>query len=401
MKKHINLKKLVVTLMATLLLLPVSPITATQKNWLENIGNFTYLTADVRLFNQEDIITKKPVVENGKIKTDENGNTVYEEVDEWVLKARDIHLNGEIPLMEASEWAAKFAFRVDLARIAGLDDETELEKVDKLDEAIEQAEIIIHASEDGDTFFRTIRFGKGQTALREFVESTIVTDDPNKLYKDNLLYQISHKDEVVGVSVEMSPSVMSGIILEVGLHGCSENDLKVNSDDTDGCSKLSAAIRDVKVGEYGTFAIEYLHTNEDEKDANNKSKPEEKTLKIYAAIEAEKYGKGYIQLLVLDENKLYPEASIAGTIGYEKEFGPGQIVMQLEYLDEASLIADKKVGSQSQFNLSYNFKATENVTLSPYVIHKMYDEDKNEEKDDTIVGINLHFTSDSKSRLPN
>ena len=400
MKKCVT-KKLVAPLMATLLMLPVSPSAVAMqqskspvREYLDEISKAVSIDADVRLFNQDLLDTGNVVGEN------KDGTPIYKEEDRWVAKARDIHLKANIPLMETAEWMLKLAFRADLARIAGegIENGKTVEEADKLEAAIEQAEIVISRIDDGNsnqgTFFRTIRFGKGQTALREFVEA-------NKLYKDNLLYQISHKDEVVGASVEISPGVMSGAIFEIGIHGCSEDDFKVNSDETDGCSLFSAAIQDVKLGEYATFSLEYLKRNEDEKNDDGTKKLEDTTIKIYAAVESERMGKAYIQLLVLDDNRLYPEAEIAGTIGYEKEFGPGKLVVQYEYLEEASEIVGEEIGSQNQLNLSYNIPVTEKLVVSPYITHKMYDEDKTDIDDETVIGINLNFTSDPDVRLPN
>lgn len=369
--KKINLKNKVLAILIAMSLLPISPAWAVQSQqsgagdgrktavWLQNMWEGVSgirLEADVRLFGQ-----KTP-------SKDEDG----ESEDESVLKARDIHVKGGITLTQAMEYTVKLAFRVDLARIAGLDDK-DAKDPDKLEEAIERAEIIVTSTSDG-SLVRTIRFGKGETALREFVES-------NKLYKDNLLYKISHKDEVMGISVELSPEVLNGVAIELALNECQEGDFNINNDElNDGCRMFSAAVRDIQLTDYLTFAAEYLNENPDQEGVDSSQ-----TIKMYAAVESEGFGKGYISLLLLDNNKIHPDADIAATIGYEKAFGPGQFVIQYEHLN----LDDQD--SQSQVNVSYNIDLG-TVVISPYVTHKDKGDSDEDEDRETVVGVNFHLT---------
>lgn len=274
--------------------------------------------------------------------------------NDWTsdFKGRDIHLGLSVKLTDS----LRANLRLDLARLIGLE-ESDADGMEKLEEALEVAEIIYTHDKGTGKMLKTVRFGKGMTALRELVTS-------NPVYKDSLLYDVAHKDEVVGITFEVDPGEIARNI-EASVFECKEGDIRISD-----CVGFAAAMNDIPTpidgltANAGALVAERLSDGDWEKRA--------RVGLVYD--NGNGIWKAYANGMYLDNVPGAEGSDFAFQIGAEVNAGPGQVVVEYDYLDSVA----------HQLTAAYNVPLGANLILSPYVRHRFNETGA----DDTEVGIN-------------
>lgn len=274
--------------------------------------------------------------------------------DDWTsdFKARDLHVGVSVKLTDK----LRAQFRLDLARLIGLD-ESDKDGMDKLEEALEQAEIVYTHDKGTGKFLKTVRFGKGTTALRELVTS-------NPVYKDSLLYEVAHQDEVLGITFEVNPGEIAENI-EATIFECKEGDLRIES-----CLGLAAGINGVRTG------IENLTANAGILVAERMSDDEYQTRARVGLVYEGGNGrwKAYANGMYLKDVPGAEESDFAVQVGAEMQAGPGRVVVEFDHLDNVA----------NQITAAYNMPIGASLILSPYIRHRFNETGA----DETEVGVN-------------
>ncbi len=294
------------------------------------------------------------------------------------FKGRDIHLGVSAKLTKS----LRANLRLGLARLLGLeesddDGDSRIEDLladmsadkgamDSLEEALEFAELIYTHDQETDKMLKTVLFGKGTTALRELVTS-------NPVYKDSLLYEVAHQDDVIGITFEVDPGEIARNI-EASVSECGEDEILRISD----CVGFAAAMNDISTPIDNLTANAGVLVLVIDPAPTPMSNDWEKRARVGLVYDnGSGIWKAYANGVYLDSAE---QTGFATQVGAEVAVGPGQVVVEFEYFED---MANQWVVAYNNIPLGANLM----TLLSLYVRYRFNDEVVR--ADSTEVGLNV------------
>lgn len=239
----------------------------------------------------------------------------------------------------------------------------------QLDQIIEEAYIQIETDKMG-LPRAVVTFGKHQMAFGQNV-----TELP--MFKDRLLYDLSKKDEVIGMTVALPTNFMK-IVDEVAISifEAGAGDFKI-SEDKGGSLRLSKQLtKQLKA------QVSYMIQQHGSADLEQRGSlgfvfsSDDGTWKIWT------------EGLIIRANPIYGD-TWGATLGGSYKLGPGAVVVEYSYLNEQA----------HEIAVAYNLPVGRNLILSPELRHRM--DRTGTGSDDTVIGIRarLQFHAEVTRRL--
>ena len=197
------------------------------------------------------------------------------------------------------------------------------------------------------------------------------------MFKDNLLYNLTRHEQVIGVSVKLEAKWLEQVLgsLEVSVFDNTQYDLKLG--DAAGASiRLSRAITSKLKATASAMAIA--------KDNNYNWSDADKRITLGFVYDNGKGSwKTYAEGIYFEGNTAYPNSNWGAQIGAAKWFGFGEAVVEYQYLENVA----------HEIAAAYNIPVGKNLVVSPEVRYQRKDDGSGD--DDTRLGVRTKVRFDS------
>ncbi len=189
------------------------------------------------------------------------------------------------------------------------------------------------------------------------------------MFKDNLLYDLSRQDEVIGITVRLDKQLLGGVIdsLEASVYETESGDLNIGEG-------AGASIRMTKQLTEKLKATASAMANQKNKGDDWDSMEKRGAIGVVYD-NGNGTWKAYAEGIVFDNNTANPNANYGATTGVAVNAGPGEVVLEYSYLEKTA----------HEVGVAYNIPVTRNVTISPEARHSW----KEDGTQDTRIGVRV------------